>query len=343
MVLERHILHDGMPRLPDTIERCVGYLYRNAADARAGRDPGGTAFFVSVELSPTSRFAYTYAVTNWHVACKCGYSCLRVNTKDGGVDVFEFDPSDWHFDAAEPRADIAVVELAADPKKHDVTFLPPAFFATDGLLASEDIRAGEDVFMVGLFTSVDGQATNRPALRFGNISTVGADVRSNNWGSSAPSHIIDLHSRAGYSGSPVFVYRTFGSDLTRSKLVGRVMKPLLYLLGIHWGQFPEKWSLRIGAALVEDEAHSLLQVPSGDQHIEGFSGMSVVHPASEIMKVLNMPPLKDARDRDASESSIDGTIPLEGLAGGGEVVDERLRPTVETTLAGHTKPRHSGE
>jgi hypothetical protein len=97
----------GVPRIPSKTLNCVAYLYHNVADAEAGRDFGGTAFFVAVPADHGDR-AFVYAVTNWHVAVRDGASVLRVNKKDGGTDIFDFGPEDWEFD---PRFDIAVIRL----------------------------------------------------------------------------------------------------------------------------------------------------------------------------------------------------------------------------------------
>jgi hypothetical protein len=74
------------------------------------------------------------------------------------------------------------------------------------------IGPGDDVFMVGRFIDHDGGNKNRPALRFGNISIDPTPIMQDN-GVRVPAYCVDLHSRTGFSGSPVFVYRTPGPDL----------------------------------------------------------------------------------------------------------------------------------
>src|SRR5205823_82762 len=71
---------------------------------------------------------------------------------------------------------------------------------------------------IGLFVDHDGVTTNVPSARFGNISMLpnkNATIEQpTNY--RGESYVVDMHSRTGFSGSPVFVYRTFGSDLTQS-------------------------------------------------------------------------------------------------------------------------------
>jgi len=84
-----------MPRvLPGVIEG-VFYLYANRDNALQGKSPGGTGFIVSHPFEDDGRLhVQHYGVSNWHVAVNGGYSVVRLNTRDGGVDVFEFSPED---------------------------------------------------------------------------------------------------------------------------------------------------------------------------------------------------------------------------------------------------------
>jgi hypothetical protein len=123
-----------------------------------------------------------------------------------------------------------------------------------------------------------------------------------------------MHSRTGFSGSPVFVYRTFGSDLDSDMFglhfdhlqidewgndmsrSGKLrVKTLFNFLGIHWRQFPEEWEITPKKELARKEAQRrglLLE----DAYIEGMSGMTCVIPAWQILEVLDMPKLKNRRN-----------------------------------------------
>ena len=85
-----------------------------------------------------------------------------------------------------------------------------------------------------------------PSYRFGNISTVKALIRNKNNGYIGESFIVDMHSRTGFSGSSVWVYRTQSSSLGLGYEQGMDYH-FVRLLGIHWGQFPELWELKAGA------------------------------------------------------------------------------------------------
>ena len=163
-----------MPHIPQNVVNSVFYLYATKEDALGGRDPGGTGFIVSYGGSPIERIQpHFYGVTNWHVACAGGFPVIRINTKDGGVDVIDLDSSQWEF--LPGKYDVAVVPITLDYRIHDVASVgtwefaampPPANRQTP----SDLIGVGEDVFMIGLFVDHGGVAINVPSAKFGNIS-----------------------------------------------------------------------------------------------------------------------------------------------------------------------------
>jgi hypothetical protein len=114
------------------------------------------------------------------------------------------------------------------------------------------------------------------------------------------SYVLDMHSRTGFSGSPVFMYRTFGANLgtqweefssfefdIESRGHGKMLLPTLFrFIGIHWGQFPEAWELRKRDDIDEVRRSSLI---TDGAYVEGMSGMTCVIPAWKVMEVLITP------------------------------------------------------
>jgi hypothetical protein len=89
-------------------------------------------------------------------------------------------------------------------------------------------------------------------------------------GTTADSFCLDMHSRSGFSGSPVFVYRTIGGDLGETiRTLQHSQRAFLRFLGIYGGQFPED-----------------LKRGDGD-YVKGLSGMTCALPAWNIFDVLN--------------------------------------------------------
>ena len=303
----------GMPKIPSNYLNPVFSLYKTRENAEKRTHEGGTGFIVSLPTVVPDQ-SFTYFVTNWHVAVKAGAPIGRIETHSGEPEIFEFDCADWHFS---PKFDIAVVPVVLNPKVHDVAAIPLHSFLTEAYKKQHEIGIGEDVFMVGRFIQYQGMDRDVPSLRFGNISMDPAPIVQENE-TTAESYCIDIRSKVGYSGSPVFVYRTPGYDLgdLRENEEGiRVLRggtSLLAFLGIHWGQFPERWEVTIQGDLKEQHAESNGRVlVTGRRYVEGLSGMTCVLPAWCIEEVLNMPELQRKRDQEDAEIRKNrGDIPI---------------------------------
>lgn len=284
-----------MPQLGEYqfVLNTVVFVYMTHEQAAEGRKAGGTGFFVTVpSVRAPDSFQHLYVVTNVHVA-KGEPRTLRINRRDGGVDLITV--HDWVSLPGGP--DVAVAPLGLDPKRHAVeAFRSDSWLLTKEQFSRLEIDAGEDVFMVGRFIDYDGILTNRPSLRFGHISMKEANIKQGATGYLGPSFVVDMHSRSGYSGSPVFVYRTGGSIFAKQ---GTILGGghLMMLLGIHWGQFPEIWELsgHASSAEVADPAEAELIVDG--QYVRGLSGMTCVVPSWDILNTLADPRLVELRTR----------------------------------------------
>ena len=263
---------------------------------------------------------FIYAVTNWHVAVRDGASIIRVNKKGGGIDVFEFDPSEWSFIPNGP--DIAVLLPSSlgglNQAIHNFVPINVNMLLTESDVTIMGINSGDDIFMLGRFVDHDGAASNVPAARFGNISVMPQVIKQPTGARSIPSFILDVHSRTGYSGSPVFVYRTHGSDLTTVSLnLGAPGGHFVKLLGVHWGQFPEQWEIETGKAVAPEGA----TLAADARYIRGLSGMTLAIPAWTLMEFLDMPKLKQQREQVAEN--------LKQARGRGPIGEAAARPTNE--------------
>jgi hypothetical protein len=286
----------GMPKIPPQVLDCSFYLYETVEQAKRGTEFGGTGFFIGY---PTDRpeQVLPYAVTNKHVAVRDGFSVIRINKIGGGTDIFDFDASEWEFCPA--GNDLAVITpslLRLRGDMHQVTTIPVNMFVEKSDLSISTFAAGEDIFMVGRFVDHDGAAKNVPAARFGNISTLPQIIAQPTGAKDLESFILDIHSRTGYSGSPVFVYRTHGSDLTTNALNVSASGHFIKLLGLHWGQFPEKWELKDKEKKKEAlNEVAPLQLSDNEKYVEGWSGMTLAIPAWAIREFLDR--AKFARER----------------------------------------------
>jgi hypothetical protein len=195
-----------MPRIQQELVKSVFYLYRDNYSATAGLDAVGTGFIVAIVENFIPHY---YGVSNKHVVCSRGGSIARLNSRDGRA-IFEFGPEDWEIHGG--GDDIAAVPLALDPQQHEVSAIPFEILMRRG---EAIVGVGDDVFMLGLFADHEDRQRNNPMARFGNISMLASpDAPVKIRGQEHECHIVDMHSRSGFSGSPVFVYRTFGADFT---------------------------------------------------------------------------------------------------------------------------------
>ena len=305
----------GMPRISEHTLDSVFFLYASVDDALAGRNPGGSGFVVSVGAKLwTGLPSFHYGVTNWHVCCDSPFSVIRLNTRDGGTDILDLGPEHWEFIPGGP--DIAVTPLTLD-ERHKTSSIRISSFAPrnpqDGYNTHLYPSVGDDIFMLGLFVDHNGRDTNVPSARFGNISAMPSPkalIEQPN-GFKHESYVVDMHCRGGFSGSPVFMYRTFGSDLTTDTYyIERLQetdtargweakyRTMFYFLGATWGQFPEDWIVKPNPRKPKSGKRRY-SVPM-DSYIEGWSGMTCVVPSWDILEVLELPKLKKIREEQAA-------------------------------------------
>lgn len=258
----------GMPRIPDDVLNSVFFMYRQTNDADKGINACGTGFVAGYPCSHPrlKKLFHFYAVSNAHVVEDA--PVIRLNRRDGSTETFGNDSGEWEIDQ---RSDIAVLPLEIAWREYGIHFLGKDFFIDKHFNNDVDVGLGDDIFMIGYFQDHgDVQERNTPFARFGHISMVPPDPNGDH--KKDISYCVDMRSRAGFSGSPVFIYRNVGTNIkagVESGINDRTSPGFMRLLGIDWGSFKEKW------------------VIEGDMvNAEGISGMAIVTPAWDILKVL---------------------------------------------------------
>jgi hypothetical protein len=276
---------DEMPRIPPQLLDATFYLYRSVEEAKAGEQAGGTGVFVCVPIPEMPGRMFIYAVSNKHVVMKLGCSVIRVNTLVGGADAIEKDPAEWH---ASNSDDLAVCLVQINDGYHKIKSLPTDFFATKQNLKDDQIGVGDDVFMVGRFMNHDGHLTNVPSVRFGHLSMEPLQIGHED-GYMQTSFAVEMLSRPGYSGSPVYGFRV-PYDMMSGNIVmgGRTV----WLLGINWGYITDAAEVKertVATAMVEDEKSKTVK------YVKVNTGMNGVVPAWHLEKLLNSGPVKRER------------------------------------------------
>ena len=292
-------------RVPDIshaleILNATVFLYPSVEDAEKGHAFGGSGVLIGIPAPGRDDLHFVYAVSNWHVVCDSGASVVRIVDKTGHVHIWETDSSQWTFIPGGP--DLAAIPLRMANRVNPAVIPLELFISTN---EPGDVILGDDIFMAGRFIDYDGNETNQPALRFGAVSMIGVPITQPTR-YAGPSFVVDMHSRTGFSGSPVYVYRPgnmtsgpggsvmgfgpiLGAPTARSWGFGN--NTFIKLLGIQWGQFPEAWEIANASAEPSGDA-SLIREGA---YVRGLSGMSCVVPADDIRRLLNLPELAKFR------------------------------------------------
>ncbi len=223
-----------MPRIPDGALSQIVYLYPSVVDAENGSKTGGSGFFVTVPSLVIPGRGILYAVTNAHVVER-GNTVVRLNTKDGKFDTFDFTDNDWilHHD----KDDVAICGMPLlNPDLHTFAEIAPETFLKRDEIAAYNIGPGDDAFVVGRFVNSQGKLRNIPSVRFGNIAQMPIEPIEQDrvFGMfQQESFLLEARSISSYSGSPVFLILHALQSRQQEGL--RLPTDVFRLLGIQWG------------------------------------------------------------------------------------------------------------
>ncbi len=282
-----------MPAIPPSILDCAIYLYPSVEHAERGDEVGGSGFLVILPVgadkeNPTH--GTLWAVSNRHVA-KCGHPVVRLNNLDGAHETIQLRDSNWIHHAG--GADVAVARIGLSMEHHRFRGISPGSF----LRGIDDLgwfAVGSDALMVGRLIGKEGKQKNTPAVRFGNVSMLASlpglpvdPIPTNSGLPDQNSFLVEMHSRSGFSGSPVFVTNTYPSEVTDEVREGK--KPYFtngkfHLLGVQWGYLPGE------EARVETTTETL-GVPQN-------SGLALVVPSWELASLFEQEEVMKIRKED---------------------------------------------
>jgi hypothetical protein len=300
-----------MPRFAESFQHMVFFLFGTNPKDGALSGPLGSGVFVGVrrkgdvppdmeKIVVSSGRAHIYAVTAHHVL-RSGGNIIRVNTRGGGSRLIETEPSEWHFDPN--GGDVAVLDvtdLVGHPDD-ETSWVPEVIFADKAFLERVNFNIGEDGFMLGLLADQPGKTKNLVASRSGNVTMLASDddpieqpgkrIR--------PSHLFDIRSRPGFSGSPVFVYRAPSGNLrfltargvdtfARFRITKDIKRDDDEDPDIDAGQYHDTVKARKAAT---EEAVPLLE---GDE-LRTPNSIAIVVPIEDIKKLFQHPRLMSQR------------------------------------------------
>ncbi len=276
-----------MPLIPPTFLKSIVYL--------DGRVDGsmGTGFFVGVP-STIDDSMHIYVVTAKHCMPKNGQG-IRVKANSVGlplprcniiINYESWIQSDTH--------DVMVAPFRTDPRivRHMVGgLIPLEQFITKEVVEEYCIGPGDEVFMIGRFSSRQGKEKLIPTARFGNISAMPdedepLEVVGQNHQSA---FLVEMRSIPGFSGSPVFCHTAPGfkrwgeTELPEDKCT---VAGGPWLLGVDFCHLTE--NIKASSTSNTDSIFNLTI----------NTGMAGVVPAWHIADILNSSDLAELRKAD---------------------------------------------
>lgn len=250
---------------------------------------GFVVFFPDERLGKDRGF--DYLITNRHVAqpgiedgtpCKVVGYFFYLNHRGTSasdpphVQKVPFSPSGLWFFPDDASLDLAVTQFAADPSEWDYQKIPVSNFVSQEMVDQRKVVEGDPVLFAGLFVQYEGASKIEPIVRTGSIAMLPSDVIDTTLKKPGRIYLTEAHVFGGNSGSPMFVdinkfTNTFGYDY--------------HLLGVVAGEVPETNDLAFQVSTTYK-----LKIPAN-------SDISVVVPATEVMKFLMSPQIQAVRDR----------------------------------------------
>lgn len=242
-----------MPDIPDNYMNSI----LNLLDANDL--PVATGFVMQYKESFGDESQY-YAVTCHH----CIGHVKAVRFSDGAI--ISVAASDWSFPIN--GNDIAIIDVSSVVRNNK-----SIGYVDFGLAVLEErpfFGVGVDLYMLGLLVDNANISRNLVRARFGSLSAFAdpqAPMTQGN-GYDLPSHLGDMRSRTGFSGSPVFGYIALPAMDSHIKY-----KEVLF--GIHSNQTSEEIKLAVGT-----DYYRVL-IPSS---------LTIIVPAAEIINLIKSDP-----------------------------------------------------
>jgi hypothetical protein len=270
---------DARMRIPDDLLTMPIFL--------GGRDSSGnlhyraTAFLVATPTS-RNRVGWPCLVTARHnvehALREYGNVCIRLNSREGGAADVEIRES-WLY-PENPGSDIAAMPFpfqsfgeTAGEYAWEPLPAPTRWFVTNEVIASRGIGIGEDLIVMGLFSSHLGRTRNLPIVRSGNIASMPLEpLVDQDTGDEYNAYLAEVRSVGGLSGSPVFVVLNPATRVHPEDYDKEIGGQVFYLLGLVRGH----WNRRAERDFLETERERL------------NTGIAIVTPITDLLPVLEM-------------------------------------------------------
>jgi hypothetical protein len=254
----------------------------------------GTAFLLAVPDTRLSGRAFTYLVTNRHVAqpgvedgqpCVVGQYILRVDTKDQNPSgsysqliPVRPDQLPWSY-PTDSSTDLAITPIGLSTEKLDVQYLPVDMLLSADQAKAEKVEEGDSVLFAGLFVQFVGQTHSEPIVREGKIAMIPKEEVMTTLRKTGEVYLIDCHVFGGNSGSPMLI------NLAGQRSGGLFVGTRYKLLGV------------VSGFVEETSKFELKAVASYAGTVKANSGIAIVVPAQKVLDLVELPALKELREQ----------------------------------------------
>lgn len=291
-------------RISNDVRRCVVFLGDCDVDGSPPSfEPYATAFLMSQHGVPGA----TYLVTAKHCVKDGDPFWIRMNAKDGAR-LIPIESPEWIFHT-DDTVDLAVMEFAPPAGCLFVPVWDDPVRVYPGHEWSSGFGPGDLTYTIGLFRAHGGTKKNIPLVHTGHIAAFSEDekIEVDDWDDPTgkkrkliDAFIVQCSAMPGSSGSPVFVRKpveVLDERHTHDRR-GKTTKGFSYvahtppqaygpvrLLGVWRGswELPEK----------DFRARATIRYPAG---------YGTIVPGEKIEEILNMPHVKEKRDKAAQAS-----------------------------------------
>lgn len=254
----------------------------------------GTGFLVDYRDPRLGKSAWSYLVTNRHVAfCWDESSGLPMRVKNISIRLTRKEPDGtayadelflshhgnvrW-FLPEDDSVDLAVIPLTLDENKFDFRAIPADAFETLRATAPLAALDGETVFFAGFFQQFRSTKRIQPILRQGRIVGMTPNGEFPLVGMPMKLYLADIHVFGGNSGSPAFINEG----------------------GYHNGNFTGQDKYRlvgiVNGFIFEDEHSNLKLATTAQVTAVENSGVATMVPVDELSALLDSPKLQAFRD-----------------------------------------------
>jgi hypothetical protein len=253
-------------------------VYVGVENQRGDFIPTGTALLV--QYRPDSEHFLPIAVTAKHVIedIPGDWIYYRINQNDDQSVVRAISKKLY---ISHATTDLAIFYVDQKPEDEGKFFVLDRFIRNEWIQHYGGVGVGDDIAIIGLYTSHYGIVRNQPIARFGNVSAIPSEPISTGR-DNVIGYLVEARSIAGLSGSPVFL--TVPPILRRDGNLLGAPNPDYHPVGIVLGQHTIQY--KKDDIDIPKWQHEEISDDTETQLIERGTGFSVVAHFDSVFELI---------------------------------------------------------